>query len=139
MERGQLGIENRSVTVFVFEDLIGELQRPRAEKLALRLHQWETALAAWALNLIVCDYICSLNNKGVPVDVITWRPKGFADALFDELWAHNIPVREMRRGTYQGLSQHIAIDSEVTAVFDADPAHRNGYGWKCREFNKGQW
>jgi len=139
MERGQLGIENRAVTVFVFEGLVGNLQRPRAEKMALRLHQWETALGAWAFDLTVCDYICALINRGVPVDVITWHPKGFADSLIDRLWDLDVPIRGVRIGTYQGLSQHIAIDQEVTAVFDADPAHRNGYGWKCREFNKGAW
>jgi hypothetical protein len=139
MERGELGIENRTATCFVFEGLIGQLQRKRAESLALRLHQWETALSAWSMDITVCDYMVQLMGRDVPIDVITWRPKGFADVLLDELWNFDIPVRGIRRGTYQGLSQHIAIDTEVSAVFDPDPAHRNGYGWKCREFNKGQW
>jgi len=139
MERGKLGIENRPVTIFVFDGLVGLLQRPRTEKLALKLHQWETALGEWSLDIVVADYICALLGRNVPVDIITWRPRGFAHALLDFLWDNNIPVRQVRTGTYAALSQHIAIDPEVTAVFDPDPFHRSGYGWKCREFNKGQW
>lgn len=138
MERGQLGIENRQATVFVFDGLVAKIQRPRTERMALRLHQWETALSAWEFDLQVCDYMNALMSRySVPIDVITWRPKGFADALLDRLWDLDVTVRRVRTGTYQALSQHIAIDNEVSVVFDADPAHRSGYGWKCREWMTG--
>ena len=135
MERGKLGVENRQVTVFVFEDLIGHLARPRMEKINLRLGRWAAALDAWDLDLTVCDYVTRLIGMNVPVDVITWRPPGFATALHDLLWYHDVPVRDVHAGTYRTLSQHFSINTEVTAVFDPDPAHRLGYGFKCREFH----
>jgi hypothetical protein len=31
------------------------------------------------------------------------------------------------------------MDPEVTTVYDADPHHRFGYGYKAREFNIGRF
>ena len=134
MERGQLGIENRQVTIFVFEGLVGHLRRPRVEQLNLKLGRWQAAVEAWDLDLAVCDHMASLVAMNVPVDVITWRPSGFAHNLLNHLWDHEVPVRDVRIGSYRALSQHIATDREVTIVYDPDPAHRSGYGWKARQW-----
>lgn len=140
MERGQLGIENRPCTVYVFEELIAHLEHPRTEKAALRLHKWETALDAWTFSVRVCDHMTALMGRhGTPIDVLTWRPIGFANALHDRLWYLDVPVRETKSATYPSASQHFATDPEVTLVYDADPAHRWGYGYKGREFSIGRF
>lgn len=139
MERGQLGIENQTSVVFVFEGLIAKISQPRLERLAIRAHQWESALALWEFDVQVCDYITTLVVKHeVPVDVITWHAKGFAEALHDRLWALDVPVRSTRERSYAAYSHRAATDNFINLVYDPDPAHRFGYGFKAREFSTGR-
>jgi hypothetical protein len=138
MERGKLGIEDRQKIFFVFDDLVAKLARPRAEALSLRLHQWESAVEAWQFDLQVCDFMnACIYRYNTIVEVVTWRPKGFAEALKDRLWELDVPVERVRSGDYPTLSQHFAMDTEVLMIFDPDPNHRFGYGFKAREFSAG--
>jgi hypothetical protein len=140
MERGQLGIENRPATVFVFDNLIAKLDHPQAEKFALRLHRWDLAVDAWTFQIPVCNYIEALIWRfKTPVEVITWRPQGFARALSDRLWERGLSVREVQSGDYVYFSPRFATDAEVTCVFDPDPAHLWGYGFKARPFDIGRF
>jgi hypothetical protein len=130
MERGQLGFEEQLSTVFVFEGLIAQ---PPSRK--FRYKRLET----WSLNVQVLDYMADLINRhGVPVDVVTWQPPSFAEAVHDSLWDMGVFVRETKSGTYGYLSQHIATDTMVSLVYDPDPHHRFGYGYKAREFSIGR-
>lgn len=106
--------------------------------MALRLHQWETALSTWQFDLKVCDHInATIYRYSLPVDIITWRPQGFAEALLDRLWDLDVPVMNVHSSTYTWMSQHLATDVEVQSVYDPDPKHRHGYGFKGREFTAG--
>lgn len=135
MELGQLGSYRQPVTVFVFEGLVGVLDKPRAEKTALKMHRWPTALDCWHLDSHVLDYMMLLQSRfGVPVQVITSRPYEFALKLYDRLWQSDCPVDEVRSGDYEHFSPHFAIDPDVNSVYDPDPAHRFGYGFKARDF-----
>lgn len=136
MERGELGAPNRPSTVFVFEDLIAHLERPRVESIHLRLHQWNQALRCWTFDQKVCDYMYALMSRfDVPVDVFTWHSSEFAVAIHDALWERNVPVRYTTSGEYRALSPWVATDENIALVYDADPAHRFGYGFKAREFS----
>jgi hypothetical protein len=138
MERGQLGIETTPSVVFVFDGLIATLLRPRMHRALINMRQWETALDLWEYNTQVCDYMhLIVANYQMHVDVITWQPKGFADAALDKLWRMDIPVREVRSSSYTFESPHIAVDTSVQSVFDANPEHRHGYGFKGREWDPG--
>lgn len=140
MERGKLGITDRPAIAFVFEGLIATLENCRREQIALKAHKWDIALDLWVFDLQVRSYIQTLIERyEVPVEVLTWRPIGFAEALHDRLWYYKVQVRSVRSTTYQIASQELATDSLVRMVYDADPAHRFGYGFKAREFNVGQF
>ena len=67
------------------------------------------------------------------VEVLTWHPAGFAEVVHDRLWTLGVQVRETRASSYGYESQKIATDPTVSVVYDADPAHRMGYGFKARE------
>jgi hypothetical protein len=139
MERGELGISAKPGIVFVFEGLIATLQRGVVEKAALRAHKWNVALDQWTFDLEVRSYIQRMTDHySIPVDVITWHPIGFAEALYDRLWYYDMHVHEVRSAEYSMASPQMALDPMVTAVYDADPNHRFGYGFKAREFNVGQ-
>jgi hypothetical protein len=139
VEHGELGVRERPSTIFVFEGLIAQLEHKRRERTALRLHQWELALDQWVFDLQVRSHMQMLMERyGIPLQVLTWRPIGFADALHDRLWYYNIPVSFTKSSIYQMSSQEIATDPGITHVYDADPAHRFGYGFKVREFHAGQ-
>jgi len=140
MERGQLGVDDRPATVFIFENLVAVCARERVERAQLRLHRWTQALDLWDFDLAVCDYIYRLIDRfNLPVDVITWRPPGFAAVLHDRLWEMDVSVRDTRSGEYRLLSQRIATDPTISTVYDADPTHRFGYGYKAREFSIGRY
>lgn len=136
MERGQLGIDNHQSTVFVFDGLIGNLLRPRTHRALINMRQWEYALDLWEFDIKVCDYISALMSRyGLSVDVLTWQPQGFANALQDKLWKMRVPVQEVRSSTYRIESPHAATDDSISVVFDGDLTHRMGYGYKAREFD----
>jgi hypothetical protein len=131
MERGQLGIEDQSVTAFVFEGLIAHPPSGRFRR--------KNDVTQWTFDIQVCDYIHDLiTRRGVAVEVITWRTSGFAEAVHDQLWLMDVPVRQTRSGSYALLSHRIATDPTVSLVYDADPHHRFGYGFKAREFSIGR-
>jgi len=140
MERGQLGVDDRPATVFVFDGLIAVCEQPRLERWHLRLRHWDQALQAWTFDYRVCDYIYNLIGRyNLPIDVVTWRPSGFAAALHDRLWEMDVPVRETKSAVYRSLSQRIATDPMVSIVYDADESHRYAYGYKRREFSIGRY
>jgi len=139
MERGELGISAKPGIVFVFEGLIGHLQHERIEKMALRANRWEYALDQWTFDLEVRSYIQRMIKQfGTPIDVLTWHPIGFAEALHDRLWYYDVQVSDTRSTLYEIASPEMATDPAISVVFDAEPSHRFGYGFKCREFNAGQ-
>lgn len=139
MERGELGVSNSPATVFVFEGLLADLLHPRMEQTALRMRRWSYALDQWAFDLDVLTYVENLISRhNVPVDVLTWRPIEFAELLYDRLWYYDTHVRSVKASTYPRASQQIATNDNFTLVYDPDPSHRWGYGFKAREFNIGQ-
>jgi hypothetical protein len=136
MERGELGVAYKPVTVFVFEGLIAQLKSPKTERLNLRAHRWDAALYNWAFDQQVLDYInAALQRFEAIVDVFTWHPPEFAQRLHDYLWQVDVPVRETKSTRYDVMSIRVATDPEVSIVYDPDPAHRWGYGFKAREFD----
>ena len=136
MERGDLAIDGRAATVFVFDGLIANCFRPKAEKWALRRRHWEAALDFWAFDHRVCNYMHALMSRYlIPVEVITWHPHGFAHALSDRLNDMQLPVREVTATDYTQASMIIATDPNINTVYDADPHHRMSYGYKVREVN----
>lgn len=140
MERGQLGVNVKPATVFVFEGLIATLERHRVEKMNIRARRWGAALDNWQFDFQVCDYMhTALSRLEMVIDVVTWRPMEFAELLHDRLWNMDVPVRETFSSDYRSMSPRVATDTGVTVVYDADPAHRFGYGYKARDFNIGRY
>lgn len=141
MELGQLGVpEPGPSVVFVFEGLIATLEQKRLEKTSIRLHRWEAALDCWAFDYRVLDYINAyMNRYQAYIQVITSRPPGFAELVHDRLWELDCTVDKTKSGNYRSLSQRFATDKAVGIVYDPDPAHRLGYGFKAREFNIGRF
>jgi hypothetical protein len=140
MERGQLGIAYQPTTVFIFDGLIATCGHPRVEKLAVTAARWERALACWDWNMRVLDHMHDMLSRfEAHIEVITWRPTAFAQLVHDRLWEMDVPVSETTSAlSYQSASQRIATDQRITAVYDGDPTHRHGYGFKAREFTAGQ-
>ena len=136
MERGEIFSQGKPTRVFVFDSVIGELVHPLVEKAALRVRRYEAAFDAWNIRPKVCDYMRRLSEQyDTPIEVITWRPHGFADVINDRLWGLDVYVSRVRALEYQDASPLFATDTTVSCVYDDDPAHRVGYGWKCREFS----
>lgn len=136
---GNLGIERRSVTIFVFEELIAHLERPSFEKWALKGHKWAVALDCWEFDTDVCNWMYELMHRhNAVLDVMTWHPQGFADLVHERLWDIDIPVLSAKSAVFESVSPRLAIDDEVICVFDADPDHRFSYGFKSRELQLGR-
>lgn len=126
--------------MFVFEDLIAHLDHPRMERLALKGRRFEAAIAQWSFDVRALDHVSRLiNHYQQPVEVITWHPHEFGVLIHERLWDMDVQVRDVRSGDYIALSPWIATDPTISCVYDADPAHRFGYGFKAREFVAGQF
>lgn len=136
MERGELAIDGRASTVFVFDGLIANCFRPQAAKWAVRRRHWEAALDFWEFDRRVCQYMYALMSRYlIPVEVITYQPHGFARVLKDRLFDMDLPVRDVTAGEFKNFSQVFAIDKSISTVYDPDPKHRLSYGYKVREVN----
>ena len=137
MLRGQLGRAERDKVLFVFEGLVGTLpERSRQEARCIRRKRWEWALDYWSFDYQVLDYI-NRTMQYHDVEVVTWKPAGFAAVLHDRLWAAEVFVDATKSASYRSLSQRTATDTRVSLVYDPDPTHRWGYGFKAREFSIG--
>ena len=134
MERGKLDFTYAVATVFVFDGLIAELNSPRLYAADKLLGRWRQSLNYWDFNQHALDRMYELMSRfNVPVEVITWQPPQFAEVLNDRLWELKVPVRGTRSTSYPVASSSLAIDDDVNTVYDADPTHRFGYGFKGRE------
>lgn len=140
MERGQLGVSYQTITVFVFDGLIAECSHPRADQLACMAARWERALSMWEWDVLVLDHMHDMMSRfQSQVEVITWKPPAFAQLVHNRLWEMDVPVSETTSAlSYQSASQRIATDPLISAVYDGNPHHRHGYGFKAREFVPGQ-
>jgi hypothetical protein len=134
MERGELGITVEKKILFVFEDMLASVENKRAEKVFLRLHQWEAAVNCWHFRYTAMEHMRSiLRRRDVTPGVITWHSHPFAQALKDRLWAMGLTV-DVTASEYRFASPLFATDPDVLYVYDPDPEHRFGYGFKAREF-----
>lgn len=133
MELGELGVNETPAIVLVFEGVLAHCTHPILERAALRVRGWTAAVDQWEFDYKVCDMANQLMSRGAMVEVLTWHPAGFAEVVHDRLWTLGVQVRETRASSYGYESQKIATDPTVSVVYDADPAHRMGYGFKARE------
>ncbi len=140
MERGQLAEWSGAVTLFVFEDLLATCGAPHRESAMVKAQRWDRALSYWEFDAKVLDHLYDLMARyAATVEVATWHPPGFAPVLKEHIWGLGVPISDTFSAlSYASLSQHIATDPRVTTVYDPDPSHRFGYGFKAREFAAGQ-
>lgn len=139
MERGELAPGGAPATIFVFDELIAHCTHPKIESLAIKSHRWQVAFDCWELDHDICNYIGRLVHVYFrPVEIITWRPPGFADVVNTELYRLDVPVRHTTSREFEYLSPQLATDTDVDTVYDPDPEHRWSYGFKAREFDLGQ-
>lgn len=140
MERGQIGTWNQTTTVFIFEGLLAKCTAVRRESATVRAQQWERALGYWEWDAQVLDHLHDMMSRfNQQIEVATWHPPGFAPVLKEHIWGLGIPINDTFSAlSYHSLSQHLATDARVSAVYDADPSHRLGYGFKGRSFVAGQ-
>jgi len=136
MIRGKLGIEAVQYSALVFDGLLGTCTAPRREARAVRSRRWEDALGYWELRQDVADVVNMWASRhNVLVSIITWHPPGFDDALAGWLEDRHVYVRGVESWeSYTVCSMTLATDPAVQEVFDPDPAHRHGYGFKGRSF-----
>jgi hypothetical protein len=140
VERGEISTWYETTTVFVFEGLLAHCTATRREAAAVKAQQWEWALGYWEWDVQVLDHLHDMMARfQSQIEVVTWHPPGFATVLRDRIWELAVPVSDCFSAlSYGSLSQHLATDRNVTAVYDPDPQHRFGYGFKCRDFTLGQ-
>jgi hypothetical protein len=106
----------------------------------IKLAYWQRALGCWEWDAQVLDHMHDMLSRfGARIEVITYRPTGFAQAVHDRLWELDVPVSDTSSVlSYQQASQRMATDPRIHTVYDGDRAHRYGYGFKAREFVAGQ-
>jgi hypothetical protein len=141
MERGKLAVENSAITAVIFEDFVAKCPKSWQERLALSARAWAIAYDCWVVDPTICKYLSRLIDvHRRPVEVYTWHGPQFARLINDDLYQRSVFVRGVTPAhSYEDLSASLAIDTDVNVVYDPDPMHRLGYGFKCRDFDLGQY
>lgn len=135
MEKGEIAAWGRPIVYFVFDGLVAEVSNERTERAFIRLHRWAMALDLWAFNITVLDWMHQVMGRNFIVNVITWHPAPFAELVNAKLWDLDVPVLDVMSTEYRLVTHRFGTDPEVRCVYDPDPAHRFGYGFKGREFS----
>jgi hypothetical protein len=134
MERGKLEISHQSSVLFIFEGLIGTTKYHKLDVTTCRMKTWETAFNLWIFDYKICDRMINMiNNEHTSIDVVTWHKQPFADLVHNHLWELGVYVQSTNYDIYERLSPRIAMDRDVSAVFDNNLEHTHGYGYKSRE------
>lgn len=131
MERGDISNSEAPRYVFVFEGTIGQIDSTDvlAERALCKTRQWRRAVARWDIPEITGTLMWDLSwRRGVRFDVVTYRSKGFADALRDRLADEDYPVSRVWADTPAHLARKLARMPAVLAVYDADEKRRFTYG-----------
>jgi hypothetical protein len=137
VEKGDISSAVPGRFLFTFEGLIGvypHVWSATEEKAALRLHQWRRAVSCWDIHEMMLAHIYDITwRSGYRLDVVTFRPDGFAEALERRFDREGIPVNGFV--SYKSpdvLAQRLARMPDVMSVFFADPSFEFKFGGKGR-------
>ena len=96
MQAGDISNDVAPRFVFVFEGLLASLPTPIAvaqEKTYARLHRWKKAAALWKIDGTVQSHMWDLVWRyDFGLDVITYKPADYAEAIEDMLDRHQMPA-----------------------------------------------
>lgn len=121
--------------LMVFEGLIGDLPKENELKLKLMLkaHRWQSAVQCYELNEMTVNIINDIVwRKHYNVDVVTWQPPKFADALADYLDEQGVFAGRVTSDNSIRLARSLPHRPDVAYVCDPDPNHSLRYGAKGR-------
>lgn len=135
MQGGDISNEPAPRLMLEFEGLLG-IHPPRRLKYAIdrKFGRWRAAANAWRLNDQVVKVIRDRAwRMHLDIDVITFQPPEFADALADRLETENIPVRRVYSYTLREITRDLINMPHVQAIYSADPSRaRLAYGHRGR-------
>ena len=124
----------RPKALYVFEGLLAVCSAERAEARAIRWGRWQRAMDLWVFNMHVLQFLRQFNTRFEKnFDVVTWHPGAFAELLCDRLDDLGVHPQKVFADNYRLLQLDVAMSPDYDVVFDPDPAHAHGYGFKCRQ------
>lgn len=136
MIKGDISNEVQPRFLFVWDDLVGYLPSAAAkarETTARRAHLWRTAVNCWEVRAEIEKHLLDLAwRHHMPVDLVTYRPRGFAEALRDRLDQENLPFGHVYSYTAQVLAQKLVYMPYIYRVFHGDDKNIFKYGAQGR-------
>lgn len=119
--------------VFVWENLVAQCENTSVEAVAVRLHRWKYAVGLWTVNTHIRKCLWDIAfRQDYRLDLLTFRPEGFAEALRGKLDYEGLPFSNVLCSTPAIFARKLAFLPDVRAVFDADTSHRFFYGGRGR-------
>lgn len=109
--------------LWVWEDLLGLLPAGKTrEKFYLTTHQWKRAVHVRQLNAFAVNQMWDMVwRKSLRMEVVTFQPEGYAEALQAYLEQANLPISWVRQADEATWASDLAYNVDVVAVLDPDP------------------
>ena len=136
MEHGDISNGATGRIVMVFEGLIGILDsKPAVAKEAAyrKARRWKASVGCYTINEHIARVMSdTFWRYDYNIDVVTWMPENFAEALAVRLDEVNLPVGKVWSDNPTNLARDLAYQPSVALVCDPDPAHQFYFGGKGR-------
>lgn len=122
--------------MLVFEGLLGIIPDPKVAKIEAKLRskkRWVDALACYETNELLARKIWQMVwDYGLEIDLVTYHPRGFADALAERMDRESLPIRRVYAEEPNLLARRLVTMPYVRTIYDPFPDHQFLYGGKGR-------
>lgn len=142
MQKGDLSNAVPPKFIFLFEGLIGvypHVWSPTQEKAYIRTHQWKKAVYSWDISDMMLAHIYDITwRHGARLDIVTFRPQGFVEALENRFAREGIPVNGfVHFDSADALARRLPRMPDVISVFFGDPSMEFKFGGRGRMVRNG--
>lgn len=129
---GDISNEVQGRFLFVWDNLVAYIPNKALvakEKASVRTHLWNSAVNCWEVNDMIERHLLDLAwRHHMPVDIVTHRPRGFAEALRDRLDKDDLPFGHVYSYSADQLAQRLPRMPFILRVFHGDANHSFKYG-----------
>lgn len=137
MQKGDLSNEAPSRFYFVFEGLLGRQTHPWSktqEATYIALRQWKAAVGTWDLSEQMLAHVWDVTwRHHMSLDVVTFKPAGFALALEERFDREHLPIGSVVRfDSPNDLAKRMAYLPQVMTVFFGNPEWEFRFGSRGR-------
>lgn len=136
MQGNDLGNTTVARDMLVFEGLLGVIPDAKVAKQEQKFRakkRWDAAVGCFETNELLARKIWDMVWRySLEIDLITYHPQGFADALAERMDRESLPIRRVYAEEPSLLARRLTTMPNVRTIYDPFPDHQFLYGAKGR-------